>query len=251
MKKVIRSIILLFCLIVVSFSLQAKKTLNVVVTNSWTAAYAEAAGVKNVIQLAPSNMVHPPEYELKPSDVLKIKNADLLIYAGYEVLMKTVFKNFNKPKDSMLKIKTGYSPVIMKESIMQIAKRTGTTDSAKKSVEEIDSFFKDARVKLKKLNLYGKPVLVHFHQVPFMKALGFEIAGVFGPGPLKAGDLRSLSKKNAVLIIDNAHNPVAGPLKEITGLKTLEFINFPGFVFNGKSAPTTLVGVMKDNFSKF
>lgn len=243
-------LIALIMIFTVPLYLTAASGKSFVATNSWTAAYAKAAGVKNIIQLAPSEMVHPPEYELKPSDVIKIKNADYLVFAGYEVLMKTVFKNFKKPKESMIKIFTGYNPSLMKKSIRAIAAKAGTRKQSEKSISEIDNFFKDAKKALKKKGIYGKPVIVHFHQRPFAEALGFKVSGVFGPGPLKAKQIASLSKKQAVLIIDNAHNPMASPIAEIKKLKTVELVNFPGFKSKSEAVPSTLIGVMNYNLKQ-
>ncbi len=89
MKNIKAVLLILFILSFPVLYISAES--RITASNSWTKAFAEMAGV-NAHQIASSNMTHPPEYELKPSDVKKIKNADLLIFAGYEVMMKTVFK---------------------------------------------------------------------------------------------------------------------------------------------------------------
>ena len=75
------------CVVLISvFSIHAESGITILATNSWTAAFAKMAGVDSagmiIQQLAPADMEHPPEYELKPSDVKIIRDADLLIYAG-------------------------------------------------------------------------------------------------------------------------------------------------------------------------
>jgi len=224
---------------------------RVLATNSWTAAYAKAAGVADVEVLAPSDMVHPPEYELLPTDVKKVKDADLLIYAGYEVLMKSVFESFEKPEEELVKIQTGYDPDLMRVSVMTIAGRTGTCSEALKSMEEIDAFFESTRSVLRDRGLYGAPVLVHFHQRQLAETLGFEVLGIFGPMPMEVGQLRKLGSLEPLFIIDNAHNPIAAPLEEITGAPAAELINFPGLFNRGEGDNTmSLIGVLTYNRSR-
>ncbi len=247
----LRKIIFISLVLVFLSPATADTKQKIVATNSWTAAYAKAAGVTDIIQLAPSGMVHPPEYELKPSDVPKIKNADFIIYAGYEVLMKTVFKSFEIEEDKLVKIETGYTPDKLKKSIQVIAHSCGNMKTAEESIQKIDLFFSEAQVKLKEKKSFGKPVLVHFHQRPFAESLGFRIEGVFGPGPLTASQIKELSSTDSVLIIDNAHNPVSGPLAETTKLPVIQLINFPGYSKSDEnSTPVSLLDVLNYNFNQ-
>jgi hypothetical protein len=41
----------------------------IIASTSWVAAIADAAGAQNIRILAPVKLCHPPEYELKPSDL--------------------------------------------------------------------------------------------------------------------------------------------------------------------------------------
>ena len=242
-KNAVILILILFFIPLLSISAES----SIAATNSWTKAFAAMAGL-NAEQIASSNMSHPPEYELKPSDVKKIKNADILVFAGYEVMMKTVFKSFKKPDEELVKIKTGYTPAIIEQSVMKIASKTGTEDPAAKNIAEYKKDFKTAVENLKKKGLYGKAVIVQFHHKALAKALGFEILASAGPGPLEAGDIVKLSKLKPDLIIDNAHNPVLKPVEEITGVERAELINFPGFhKEDGTVCPDTLTGVLNYN----
>ena len=63
---------------------------KVVATSTWTAAYAYATGFENVAILAPATMLHPSEYELTPKEIKLLLNADLIVYAGYEVMSKFI-----------------------------------------------------------------------------------------------------------------------------------------------------------------
>ena len=223
---------------------------NIIATNAWTKVFVNLAG-SNAQQIASSSMKHPPEYELTPSDVIKIKKADYIVFAGYETMMKTVINNFKKPENKLIQIKTGYTPLIVKESVMKIAVKTGTEKIAKKNIDVYNLFFKQAVEKIKKNKLYGKSVIVQFHHKDIIKALGFKILAVEGPRPLEAGMLAKLVKLKPELIIDNAHNPMFKPLEEITSSKRVELINFPGFLLEDKtSSPESLEGILEYNINK-
>ena len=62
----------------------------VVASTAWTAAFGYAAGAETIHVLAPYEMRHPPEYELKPSDIAVLSQADFVIYAGYERMAEKI-----------------------------------------------------------------------------------------------------------------------------------------------------------------
>lgn len=207
----------------------AQKKLNVLATNSWTAAYARAAGIENVDQLAPSSLLHPSEYELQITDLEKIKNADLIIYAGYEVVMTEIRQSLKIDEKKFMKIETGYGEQQVVDPIMAIAVAAGTETEAKAEIEKLQKIYADARVSIEKAGLKGKPVFVHFFHKALAVSLGLLPAAVIGPAPLELFNLGELAKKEAVVIIDNAHNPIAQPLSEIKkGIPIVEWLNFPG-----------------------
>lgn len=62
-----------------------------------------------------------------------------------------------------------------------------------------------------------------------MRDLGFTIKGVFGPAPLEAAQIATLSTQKVTYIVDNWHNEVAAPLREtIPDAHYASLINFPG-----------------------
>ena len=237
-----------------AFSLEADNHKNILATNSWTAAFVKMAGAEaagySIEQLAPSIMEHPPEYELKPSDVRKVRDADILVYAGYEVLMRTVFDSFDKPSEQMVKIMTSYSPAILENSVLEIAEKLGTVSQAKQNIADYKREIAFSRQRLKDTGLFGAPILVHFHQKPLAQALGFEILGVFGPQPLEVRQIAELGKTKPVLIIDNIHNPMAAPLEEILDVGVVELVNFPGGSDDSGIVSETLTGVLDYNISE-
>jgi zinc transport system substrate-binding protein len=218
----------LVLLTLMTFTFSAKAQ-NVVATNAWTAAFAEAAGAKNVTVLAPFQMQHPTEYELRPGDIPRVMKADLIIYAGYETMLGRMRKGLHVDESKMLQIDTRYDLPTIRKSIMKIAERLGTTEEAKTNLQQIENTIQQAKKTLIKDGMTTKPVLVHFFQRPLIRELGLKIAGVFGPAPPEARQIADMAKSHAVLIIDNAHNPVGKPLQEVLpGARLVSLLNFPG-----------------------
>lgn len=222
----------LFILVLVPFLSQAQKGLNIIASTSWTAAYVRAAGILNVDQLAPSSLEHPAEYELQIEDIEKIKKADFIVYAGYEVVINQIQQSLKIDQNKFIKIGTSYVESEICSEILKIAEKAQTVDKAEISIQSIHQLFVEAKAEVVKNGLKGKPVLAHFFQAGFSKEIGLNPVAIFGPAPLESYNLVELAKKEAVLIIDNFHNPIAQPLSEIKkGIRTVEFLNFPG-LFN-------------------
>jgi len=250
MKKKLTVLLVSACMLVFVSGLSAQDRPTVLATNAWTAAFVEMAGGEAEM-LAPANMVHPPEYELKISDVVRIREADFLVYGGYEVLMKTVFESFEKPEEMMIQIMTSYGPETVERSVLAIAEKIGTEEKARENIEAYKTFINEARNRLKEAGLFGKDVVTNFHQRPLIQALGFNVLGVFGPQPLNPGTIAELGKLRPDMIIDNIHNPMADPLEEILGKEALILINFPGFPLeSGKRTPTDLPSVARYNLEE-
>jgi hypothetical protein len=220
-----------------------QSSLRVVATNSWTAAFAAAAGATDIVVLAPSDLRHPAEYELRPSDVASLQGADLIVYTGFEVMAKKVAEAAGSRKIRMLKIDADYSLATMRASITSIAGVTGAQSKADQSIAALESFMASWKAELKRAGLAGAPVVVHLFQQPLAAELGFEVKGMFGPGPLEAAQITKLTPTNAVLVIDNWHNEAAGPLREtMKGSRFASLINFPG-----PDGTKTLLNVLSDD----
>ncbi len=210
-------------------ALGAQADLRVVATNSWTAAFAAAAGATNIVTLAPSVLRHPAEYELKPSDVEAIRGAGLIVYSGFETMAKRLGDAAGSQSIRMLKIDADYTNSVLEASIMAVAEALGTTEQGRKSVSELEAYLASWKAELAGAGLAGAPMVVHVFQKPLMEQLGFKVVGVFGPGPLEAAQIARLSPLPAKLIVDNWHNEAGGPLREtMKAAGYASLINFPG-----------------------
>ncbi|MGC9341480.1 MAG: hypothetical protein ACP5E3_02165 [Bacteroidales bacterium] len=202
---------------------------GIIATNAWTAAYALAAGMQNVTVLAPYEMVHPSEYEMRAGDIARIKNADLVIYAGYETMIGQIKTGLDLPEEKLLAIATSYNYEEIEQSVMQIAKAQQTETTAQKNLEEIKKLLEHSTESFRESGLDTIPVLVHFFQQSFAAETGLNSIQIFGPAPPEPKQILELTRTEAALILDNAHNPVGGPLREtMETAKYVELINFPG-----------------------
>ncbi len=222
---------------------QQEKPIRVVATNTWTAAFAQAAGAKDIVTLAPADLRHPAEYELKPSDIVLLRGGKLIVTTGFEVMAKRLAETAGSRKIRVLRIDADYSLETMRTSVLAIADILGTRDQARASIADLESFLSSWKQELRDDGLYGAPIVVHVFQRPLMAELGFAIKGVFGPAPLEAAQIAKLSAEKATYIVDNWHNEVAGPLREtMPDARYASLINFPG-----PDDTRTLMDVLSDD----
>lgn len=212
----------------------ASRTISVIASTSWTAAFADLGGADNVQIIAPASLIHPPEYEITISDVVKIDKADQFIYAGYERMMQSMGDAIGKTNTDLIKITTD-------NSIENVTKQAALIASALKSqyysedrvydyVQTVENGKRDVADKgLDKVKVY-----CHAMQIYLAKDLGLEVGGTFGPGPLTAAQIAEVAKGGYDIIIDNVHNPIASPLLEVSpNTKLVVWRNFPETVERG------------------
>ena len=216
---------------------------SVVATTSWTAAFVRAAGVDAPYVLAPYELRHPAEYELKPSDIHVVTQADVVVFSGYENMVSKIKDAVGGVKPKLLQIATDYRMETIRRSVLSVAEAVGDRSLAENNIRDIDAFYAEWREQLRRRGILGGSVLVHFFQRPLAEELGFDVLAVFGPGPLEARQIAEMSEENPVVIIDNWHNPTGTPLIEtIPDSAYVTFINFPG-----EARTVTLLDVLEYN----
>ncbi len=224
-NTIIKSLILLTLISFTVTSLSADSPRTVAATE-WTAAFCRAAGITDVAVLAPSGMIHPPDYELRPSDIPTLMNAELIVYGGYEIMIERIHSHIAGTSTQLLRIETSYDTTILKKSINRIAMEAGTTPIG---LKEINKAWEEARYMLLEAGIAGMGVIVHHFQVPFAEEVGFIIKGVFGPMPPGPKLIAGSSIVSASFVLDNAHNPIGSPIVEVQKDAVLvQLINFPG-----------------------
>ncbi|MFZ5651064.1 MAG: metal ABC transporter solute-binding protein, Zn/Mn family [Bacillota bacterium] len=200
----------------------------VVASTSWTALMAKAAGAGNVAVLAPAELKHPPEYDFRPSDVEKLKDAKLIVYAGYEPFMKKMLQATQTPEDKVMQVVTVNTPENLKKQTRLLAEKLGTIETQKTWEAEFDNAVSAIREAAAKQNVAGKRVLAQKHQAAFAKWLGCQVVAEFGPEELSPAKMAELAAHKPDLIIDNFHNPQGQGIADIAKCPRVELRNFPG-----------------------
>jgi hypothetical protein len=208
---------------------KAEEPAEVIASTAWTAAFVRMAGVETVRVLAPYEMQHPPEYELKPSDIRAVAQARVIAYAGYETMVDKLRETAERDGIELVQFDTRNDLETITASVLKIATVFGTEAAARRNLADLERFFETWRVELNGLGVSGAPVIVHTFQQPMVRQLGFDVKGVFGPGPLEPLQIAKLSNSGAGIIIDNWHNQVGAPLEQtIPGARRAACLNFPG-----------------------
>lgn len=204
---------------------------EIVASTSWTAAFADLAGVEDVISIAPASLRHPPEYEVTVSDIETINNASVFIFAGFERMMKTLGDAVGDV--TMVKITCDNSIETVKASASTIAEVTGTQAESEKRVAKYISEIEDSAQRIKDAGLANTKVLCNKNQIYLAKDLGFDVVATFGPGPVTSEQIADAESVGYDFIIDNVHNPVGSPLVEVSpNSKYLIWRNFPETIEN-------------------
>ncbi|HKL58298.1 MAG TPA: ABC transporter substrate-binding protein [Sphaerochaeta sp.] len=212
----------------------ASRTVSVIASTSWTAAFADLGGAENVQVIAPASLIHPPEYEITVSDVMKIDKADQFIYAGYERMMKSMGDAIGKTNTDLIKITTDNSIENVKSQAALIASALKSQYYSEDRVYDYIQTVENGKQAVARKNLGKLKVYCHAMQVFLANDLGLQVGGTFGPGPLTASQIAEVAKGGYDIIIDNVHNPIASPLLEVSpNTKLVVWRNFPETVERG------------------
>ena len=221
--------VLFFCLsgfILLAFPRMIEAQGWVIASTSLTGAISKAAGAKEVKVLTPYEMRHPPEYELKPSDLLGFEGAKVIVYAGYERMVAKLLETA-KTKDMIaIQIDTGTSPQNLIEQARRISKVLGTE---RKEQEWEKSFLKKLKSLREKLSPFsGKRTVIHRFAVPFAEWAGLGIVFAISPGEPTPKVIADALSKQPELVLDMLHFPIAKVIAENAKCKYVQVINFPG-----------------------
>jgi hypothetical protein len=213
----------------------------VIASTSWVAAIARAGGAQNVRVLAPVDLRHPPEYELKPSDLTAVSKADLIIYAGWEMFAQKLAETAGSAKVQTLTINAANTPEILKAEAQKVAEMLGTLEAYQAWSKSFDAFAEELRQNVQAA-YPDRRAVVQRMQTPFAQWLGFEILGEYGPAEPSPAVILELVQTAPALVIDNYHGPSGAPIAEAAHAPYAELINFPG-----KDGTATLEDVFRYN----
>jgi len=198
----------------------------VVASTSLTGALAKAAGATEVRILTPSDVKHPPEYELKPSDIAKLDGANAVVYAGYERMVQKLVEVSKGKGIVEVKVDTTTFPDNLVAQARKIAAVLRTEE--KEEVWEKGFLEKLAGLKARLAPYAGKKAVVHLQAQGFTKWAGLSIAQVIMPGEISPKALADAVGKQPDIVLDILHMPVAKVIADNAKCRYAALINFPG-----------------------
>ena len=198
----------------------------VVASTSLAGAIAKAAGAEEVRVIVSSEMRHPPEYDLKPSDLLKFEGAKVVIYGGYERMVSKLLETSKNKNVLAIQINTDTSP----ENLISQAKKVSEVLKTEKEEQIWERKFLEKLKELqKKISPFsGKRAIVHRFAQPFAQWAGLQVVQIVSPGELTPKVIGDAIAKNPELVVDIYHVPVAQVIAENAKCKYIQVINFPG-----------------------
>jgi len=202
------------------------KNLVVVASTSLVGAIVKAGGAKEVRILTPGETRHPPEYDLRPSDLLKFEGADIVVYGGYERMVQKLLETSKNKNILALQIETETSPENLVNQVRKISKLLGTEKEAQ--AWEIGFLEKLMSLKKKISPFSEKKAVVHRFAQPFSKWVGLRLVQIISPGELTPKVIAEAVAKKPELVVDILHFPNAKVISENAKCKYIQVINFPG-----------------------
>lgn len=198
----------------------------VIASTSLAGAIVKAAGAKEVRILTPGETRHPPEYDLKPSDIIKFEGADIAIYGGYERMVQKLLETSRNKNILAIQIETETSPENLINQVRKISKLLGTEKDAQ--AWEIGFLEKLKSLKKKLSSFSGKKAVVHRFAQPFTQWVGLYVIQIVSPGELTPKVIVEAVRKKPELVVDILHFPNAKVIAENAKCRYLQVINFPG-----------------------
>ena len=215
----------LFCVILFCPTAPMAKEI-VVASTSLAGAIAKAAGAKEVRVITPGETRHPPEYDLRPSDLLKFEGADIVIYGGYERMVQKLLETSKNRNVLAIQIDTETSPENLMNQVRKISKMLGTEKERQLWKE---GFVEKLKLLQKKISPYsGRKAVVHRFAQPFAQWAGLHVVQIISPGELTPKVIADAVMQKPELVVDILHFPNAKVIAENAKCKYIQVINFPG-----------------------
>ncbi|GAA2980204.1 metal ABC transporter substrate-binding protein [Actinokineospora diospyrosa] len=208
---------------------QGKK---VVAATAWEGALAKAAGAGEVKVIVPASVVHAADYEPKPSDLVAVSEADVVLYAEFEGFAGKL-KEAAGGDARVEAVVLDNKPDVVRSEVRKLAALLDTKQAAEEWIAKFDR-------KISELSVRSKGKVVSQAFVTYMAEItGLEVVGTFGPQPITPAQVADLAAKEPALVLDNAHMPTSGGVLPDTGAKQVEIVNYPGADLDLLSVYTT------------
>ena len=200
---------------------------KVVASTTWTGAYAKLAGATDITVIAPTSILHPPDYDPKPSDLLAAADADIVVYAEFESFAPRLTEAAGGDA-TIFPLTLENTTANIELEVMRLAVELGTEDVARAN---LDAFIEDATELGADAATHAgaaAPVIVsQLYMSYWADWAALSSAGTFGPQQMTAGELADLTALSPEIVFDNYHVP-GGQALEAEGTPRIELINYPG-----------------------
>ncbi|GAA1010843.1 hypothetical protein Aple_066290 [Acrocarpospora pleiomorpha] len=201
-------------------------TLKVVAASSWEAGFAKAAGATDITVIVPPGVQHAPDYDPKPSDLAKVAEADVLLYAAFEGFAGKL-KEAAGSDAKLIEVALDNAPDKVKAEVRRLAAEFGTANAADAWTATFDTEYAALKQKVTEATKGTTPVIVSQAFVAWAADLtGAQPAGVYGPQPPTAGEISTLAAKKPQLILDNSAMPGGDALTNVNAERVV-INNFP------------------------
>lgn len=199
---------------------------GVVASTSWAAAMARAAGATEVRVIAPEGLQHPPDYDPKPSDLVAIRQAQVVVLGGFEGFAAKLLEAAGSSAQ-VVRLHLSYDPHTVETEVLRLGGILGTSPAAQAFVAQWRTEVAATQARLRHL-AQGRTCIAHVFFTPWAELAGLTVRDTFGPKPLSIPQLGRLAALHPEFILDNAHMPQAQALAEATGARRIVLANFPG-----------------------
>ncbi len=227
--------------LIVSSSYAEEKPLVVTTTNVLASIVEDLAGDSVVVEVIVSPSACPAHYDVKPSDVYKIKEADLILIHGFEPWVNDLV-SASGSSAPIVTIKGPWNtPDLLKEKYISVANALqrylgiDVEINLNKSLDAINKTAVWLKEFAKSNGFEGVPVVAMMWQVGFLKFLGFNVVATYPPPEKVSLNLynqiiANASKYGAKIVVDNLQSGTELGRKiadEIGGVE-VALTNFPG-----------------------
>lgn len=202
---------------------------SVVASTSWAAALADAAGARDITVIAPAGVLHPADYDPKPSDLLAIDRADFVIAGGFEGFIDRLHQAVGNGNATLIQVELVNAPDVIRSEVLRLADIFQTREEAEAWLVEFEAELSSLQNDL--LTSIGDrtPVVIaHLFMAPWADFGQLDLAATYGPAPVTPLQLADLVALQPDLILANQHTGGSSPLIRSTDARVAMLINFPG-----------------------
>ena len=208
-------------------SMEGPKGLKVVAASTWEAGFARAAGATDITVIVPPGVHHAPDYDPKPSDLVKVAEADVVLYAAFEGFAGKL-KEAAGSKAKLIEVSLDNTPDKVRAEVARLGGEFGTAEAAKAWTATFDTEYAALKKKVTGATKGTAPVIAAQAFVAWAVDLtGTRPAAVYGPQPPTAGQISELAAKKPRLVLDNSAMPGGDALAGVEA-KRVVIDNFPG-----------------------